>query len=153
MTDAPRYFHGGVPGLNVGDWIVPHPPRVHPGCAECEARAKGRQIRMPDGRLSEPPTRHPDRAYLSTDKDYARWYASRGWLGDLYRVRPEGDVAESEEDPFPTFTAAAAVIVQVVDRSVRLTDKDRRRRDRRWKCMEDADRRAGLGIPRQAGRW
>ncbi|MEU7092951.1 hypothetical protein [Kitasatospora aureofaciens] len=152
MTDTPRYFHGGVPGLSIGDRIVPHPPRVHPGCAECEARAAGRQIRMPDGRLSEPPTRHPDRVYLTTDRTYAAWYASRSWLGDLYRVQPEGDVVESDEDPFPTFIATSAVIVQVVERAVRLTDKDRRRLDRRWRAIEDAARRERLGIHSQAVR-
>ncbi|MFF2612290.1 hypothetical protein [Kitasatospora sp. NPDC058046] len=147
-----RYFHGGFPSLKVGDRITPHPPLQHPGCAECAARAAGVQIVMPDGRLSEPPTGRPDRVYISTDKAYARWYASRAVAGDLYRVEPEGDAVRSDEDPFETYICAAAVIVQVVERAVRLMDKDRGRLDRRWKAVEAADRRALLGIPQQLNR-
>ncbi|WP_063752620.1 hypothetical protein [Streptomyces sp. NRRL S-350] len=148
-----RYFHGGAAGLQVGDRLVPKPPLIaHPNCPECKARAAGVQIRLPDGRLSEPPTGQPDKVYISTDKLYARYYASMRWLGDLYRVEPEGEVVRSTEDAFDTFICSAAVVVQVIDRAVRLTPKERRQLDRRWAALEVAARREGMGIPRQLNR-
>ncbi|GAB3376370.1 hypothetical protein GCM10027360_53240 [Amycolatopsis echigonensis] len=53
-------------------------------------------------------------------------------LGDLYRVEPVGDVDPSTEDPFDTWTVAAARVVSVYDRAVRLTNGQRRRLLARW---------------------
>lgn len=149
MSEPVRYFHGGVPGLTAGDRLLPHPPRIHPGCAECEARAAGVQIRLPDGRLSEPPTARPDRVYVTTHRLYARWYASRSYLGTLYEVELEGDVERSVEDFFPTFIAASAVVTRVIDTTVRLTPKERRRLAREWDLAEAAARQERMGIPSQ----
>lgn len=82
-----RYFHGGVPGLRPGDLANPHPPRVLDGCPVCAARAQGLTATL-YGHPVDPPTRRPDRGYITTDREYARFYASLCWYGDLYTVDP-----------------------------------------------------------------
>lgn len=127
-----RYFHGGVPGLKPGDLITPHAPNVIDGCAVCEARAADRTATTAGGQPIDPPTGRPDRVYITTDRDYVRWYASRYWLGDLYTVEPVGDVEPSTEDPFPTWCPAAARVTSVYTRAARLTPRQRRTLLRRW---------------------
>lgn len=137
-----RYFHGGVPGLTVGDRIVPHPPHVVDGCQVCAARAAGQQPVVAGLGNIDPVTDRPDRVYVTTDREYARFYASRYWLGDLYTVRPDDPLEPSDEDLFPTWCAPAATVTGIVSRAVRLTDRQRRALVRRWGDLEDARRRA-----------
>lgn len=79
--DAPlpgaRLYHGGIPGLRPGDLIETHPPAVVDGCPICEARAAGRDYEVPGLGIVDPATQHPDRVYVTTDREYARHYASR----------------------------------------------------------------------------
>ena len=121
------YFHGGFPGLEPGDRIEPAPPYVEDGCPICQARAEGRiftvgefrewmaTIKHPDARRAlemvkdldprepiDPPSK-PNRVYITSHMDYARWYAARS-RGDLYEV----------------------------ERGVRLDRRDRRRLMREW---------------------
>ncbi|WNI20331.1 hypothetical protein [Actinacidiphila sp. ITFR-21] len=131
-ADLPRLFHGGRPGLNPGALLVPSPPHVVDGCRICEARAAGESYTVPGLGVIDPPTGRPDRVYVTSDREYARWYASRYWLGDLYVVQPVGDVEETDEDPFPTWCAPYAVVRSVYSRAVRLTMPERRRLYRRW---------------------
>ncbi|MCZ1001132.1 hypothetical protein O1M63_28760 [Streptomyces mirabilis] len=126
-----RYFHGGVPGLNPGDLIAPSPPHVVDGCKVCEARAQGLTA-MVGGKAVDPPTGRPDRVYITSDRDYARFYASRYWYGDLYTVEPVGELEASTEDPFPTWCVPAARVVSVYTRAVQLTRSQRRSLLRRW---------------------
>ncbi|MFD8820826.1 hypothetical protein ACFV1C_00405 [Streptomyces sp. NPDC059605] len=135
---AVRYFHGGVPGLNPGDLLVPHPPAVVDGCPICIAKAAGQQPVVPGLGNIDPLTARPDRLYVTTDREYARFYASKCWLGDLYVVEPKGEVERSAEDFFPTWCVEEAVVVSVVSRAVRLSDKQRRTLLRRWAGMESA---------------
>ncbi|MDP3909083.1 MAG: hypothetical protein Q8Q14_01720, partial [Gemmatimonadales bacterium] len=76
--------------------------------------------------------------YLTTSELYATWYAARS-KGDLYEVKPVGPTKRSEEDFFPTVTAAEAVVVRVVRCHVALTRSERRQISREW---ERAERRA-----------
>lgn len=132
MLSSPvRYFHGGVPGLKPGDLIEPHEPNVVDGCAICQARATGQTVFV-DGEPIDPPTGRPDRVYITTDKEYARHYASKFPRGDLYVVEPAGELEPSTEDPFPTWCAPAAVVRSVYERAVLLTWGERRRLQRRW---------------------
>lgn len=132
-----RLFHGGVPGLGVGDLIEPHEPKFHEGCPDCEANQRGESTPI------SPVTQHPDRVYVTSDRLYGRHYSSKWWLGDLYRVVPVGAVEKSTEDRFPTWKCEAAKVVAVVERAVRLSDAERRRLFRRWTV---ADRvAAGFG--------
>lgn len=73
-----------------------------------------------------------DGVYFTTDKLYAKHYASLYGAGDLYKVEPVGEVQRSEEDSYATWIAPQARIVGVVERAVRLTGKERRRLNRDW---------------------
>lgn len=129
MTPA-RLFHGGVPGLRLGDRLTGgHERRMHDGCAWCVARANGTAEH-------DPASHHPDRVYVSTDREYARFYASLYGYGDLYRVEPIGELVPSDEDGFPSWTAESVRVVGVVARAVRLTDGERRRLLRRWTALD-----------------
>ena len=130
------YFHGGVDGLKAGDLLVPGQSRKHhDGCPWCEARANGEAHLGMDG------PSQVEGIYFTTDKLYAKHYASLYGAGDLYRVEPVGEVQRSTEDSYDTWIAAEVRIVAVVERAVRLTDKERRRLARDW---DAADRRTLL---------
>jgi hypothetical protein len=154
------YYHGGVPGLNVGDRLVPSPPRVTCGCPVCEARAAGRSLTVgeyrrylrrlgpaaapalaalegaPDDAPVDPPSAE-EAVYITTSREYAAWYASRS-RGDLYQVEPIGPATPSAEDSVPSLTCVAARVVAVLRRGVRLDRRERRRIERLW---AKADRR------------
>lgn len=125
------YFHGGIPGLQPGDLIQPGNPNFIDGCKVCDAHKAGQNHAF------DPLTVHQDRVYITTDKEYARFYASKYPKGDLYSVEPVGEVLASEEDRFLSWTAPEARVVGVYDRYVQLTTKQRRTLLRKW---ERADR-------------
>ena len=130
-------FHGGVEGLRPGDLLEPgHERKPHDGCPWCEARARGEAYEGID-----PPSGRPDRVYATENRLYAKFHASVWGLGDLYRVEPVGEVEASEEDTIPSVCAPAFRVTAVLDRAVRLTDKERRRLFREWTA---ADARAGV---------
>lgn len=125
-------YHGGISDLRPGDLITPgHARKTHDGCPWCEARESGGAHLGIDG-----PSARPDRVYLTTDRLYARHYASLWGRGDLYRVEPEGEVERSTEDSIETWTAPAARVVAALDRAVLLTDRERRRLVREWSAAD-----------------
>jgi hypothetical protein len=148
-------YHGGIAGLNAGDDLVPSPPVVTDNCPVCEARRAGRVYTVgayrawlktmgeratpiiamladaPDDAPVDPPS-GLDAVYVTTERDYARWYAARSG-GDLYRVEPAGTLTPSTEDPFESYTVPKARVVAVIERRVRLDRADRRALFRRWK--------------------
>lgn len=128
-----RYFHGGKPGLRVGDLAIPGPPNFLDDCPICQEVKAGRSTPF------EQPTGSPDRLYITTDKAYARFYASKFPYGSLYVVKPVGELEPSTEDRFPTWKVAEAVVRSVYDRGVVLTPSQRRVLFRRW---GQADRKA-----------
>jgi hypothetical protein len=116
-----RLYHGGVPGFRPGDVLTGGQERKHhDGCPYCEARRDGVAHLGID-----PLAAHPD-IYGTTDRLYAKHYASLWGRGDLYRVELE-DPEESWEDTVPSWHAPSAVIVAVLDRAVLLTPGERRR--------------------------
>lgn len=150
------YYHGGFPGMQPGDQIEPAPPHVVDGCPVCVARAEGRiyrvgeyrqwlatlpnqegarlvlqQLEGADDREPVDPPSKPDRVYITSYHDYARWYAARS-RGDLYEVQPDGNIEESDEDNFPSWTSGSATVTRVVERRVMLDRKDRRKLMREW---------------------
>ncbi|MFI6594921.1 hypothetical protein ACIBHX_01665 [Nonomuraea sp. NPDC050536] len=125
------YFHGGIPGLEPGDLILPGSPNFVDGCKICDAHKAGMSHAF------DPLTQYQDRVYVTTDREYARFYASKYPKGDLYSVVPVGELVVSDEDRFPTWTAPEARVVGVYDRYVQLSPKQRRTLMRRW---ERADR-------------
>jgi hypothetical protein len=126
---APNFFHGGVPGRRVGDVLLPgHADhRYLVGCPDCEAQRQGEHVAI------DPPT-PPGWVYASEDRAYARFYASRAVGGTLYRVRLEGEVEVSVEDPpeFRAWRARRAVVLQVLETKVVLTMHQRRHLFLRW---------------------
>jgi hypothetical protein len=132
-----RYYHGGAPGLRAGDLIEPgHDRTAHDGCPWCEARAKGEAHQGIDG-----PSQHTDRVYATSNRLYAKHYASLYGRGDLYCVEPVGEETVSTEDTIPTVHAPAFRVVAALDRAVLLTMSERRRLYREWGL---ADQKAGL---------
>jgi hypothetical protein len=75
--------------------------------------------------------------YVTTDREYARFHASKFWLGDLYVVEPVGELEPSTEDPFPSWKAPAARVLTVYTKAVRLTDGQRRTLANRWKRADE----------------
>ena len=156
-------YHGGIPGRKVGDLIIPAAPRIEDGCPICQARAERRIYTVGEYRrwlalqgpraepvlkqLAEAPEWEPVdpptqlvAVYVTSDREYARWYAARS-RGDLYRVRPVGQAVPSSEDHFPSWTCMRAMVVAIEERGVRLDRRERRQLLRRWK---QADVRAAL---------
>ncbi|MBF6368394.1 hypothetical protein IU469_22110 [Nocardia puris] len=139
-----RLFHGGVPGLRVGDLLEPgHDRRQHDGCPWCEARARG------DAHLGMDGPSQQVGVYVTSHRLYARHYASLWGRGDLYRVEPVGEVARSSEDSFETFVVPAARVVAVLDRAVLLTMSERRRLQREWAAADAA--REPSTVPSESG--
>ena len=127
-----RLFHGGVPGLRVGDVIKPgHKRRHHDGCPWCEARAKGEALTI-GGHAMDGPSQRSDRVYATTHRLYAKHFASLWGRGDLYRVTTQGLVERSTEDSFESYCAERLVVAAVHDRAVLLTWSERRRLFKEW---------------------
>ena len=138
-----RWWHGGVPGLKVGDLVEGgHERRTHEGCPWCEARADGS---AGPGGIDGPSLRR-DRVYVTTNRLYAKHYASLWGRGDLYQVEPVGAVEVSLEDSIETRTVDAARVVAVYDRAVLLTMTERRRLAREW---GEADAKTASRGPRE----
>jgi len=127
-----RYFHGGIPDLRPGDWIVPSPPNYLDDCPICQAKKAGIQTTI------DPLTGHPDRVYVTTDKPYARFFASKFPRGSLYLVEPDGELLPSVEDRFPTWMVERARVLAVYDTRVELTWSQRRVLLRRWAALDRA---------------
>lgn len=142
----PRLFHGGVPGLKPGELITPHHPRVVDGCPICMQRAAGIEPVVPGLGVVDPVTRHPDRVYVTSDRDYGRFYASRWYRGDLYVVEPVGVIEPSSEDRFPTWMCEAARVRAVYDRCVLLSAGQRRSLLRRWGAADIAAAQAARAV-------
>jgi hypothetical protein len=128
MTE-PAYWHGGAPGLRVGDVIKPRSvdetAPLLDGCPVCEARKAGQQLDEDDN--------DPGLVYVTTDRDYARIYAAGYPRGALYRVEPIGALVDrSENDPVPSWGCAAAQVLSIYDPVVILTTKRIRQLMRRF---------------------
>jgi Lar family restriction alleviation protein len=100
------YYHGGIPGLNVGDRILP-------------PRKTGKDTLLKYARVVDPngPQRD-DRVYVTTSKAMACSFAFVYPNGDVYAVRP---VAPLERDPDClenglSYQCPEAVVLAVVER-------------------------------------
>jgi hypothetical protein len=128
VTAHDLLFHGGVPGRKVGDVLLPGMAehRYVEGCACCEAHR--------DGLPAFDPATPLEWVYACADRPYARFYASRAVRGTLYRVRLEGDVERSAEDPawFWAYRGRQARVVAVLETNVVLTMTERQKLFVRW---------------------
>lgn len=122
MRTPRRFYHGGVGGLRFGQEILPDMAehRYVEGCPCCEAQKRGKT----EAPFHDPPT-PKGWVYGTTNKLYARYYASRAWKGSLYRIQLVGNVERSTEDHFPTWRGRAAKVVKVMERGILLTHKQR----------------------------
>lgn len=127
--DGERLYHGGIPGLSPGDFIVPAEPHFVAGCAWCEAKKRGKAVH-------DPLRAHVESVYVTTDRAYARFYASKFPRGDLYAVEIEGEAIPSDEDHFPTWRCPKARVLKVYERYVRMTPTQRRSLLRRWAAAD-----------------
>lgn len=93
------YFHGGVPGLQVGDTLLP--PDQSGATHTLSAHAKPGTIRT-------------DRVYVTPAQDAARVYAALYPNGAIYRVVPNGGVEPDPDAPDVAFMCVSALIVEVV---------------------------------------
>lgn len=119
-------YHGGAPGLRVGDILDPHHDRpIHDGCETCRANAEAAKAGHGyDG--TDGPTHIKTHVYATPAKWYAKLHASLYGYGDLYRVEPIGILQVSTEDDVETIMAPTMRIVAVADRAVRLSNRERR---------------------------
>lgn len=148
---APRYWHGGAPGLVPGDMITPRRPddtrHLHAlgECATCDARRAGGPLAFDDN--------DPTMVYITTARDYARLYASGYPRGSLYVVEPVGEMVDrwregTGEDCEPSWGVPAARVLLVYDRLVSLTPKEVGRLERRWKLNPEHVRATKYGVRR-----
>src|SRR5689334_17942447 len=95
-------FHGGIGELWPRSIIKPNMAHMRyvDNCPECELQRRNIHAGF------DPPTPHGF-VYATTDRDYARYYASRAVKGWLYEVRLSDDAEPSTEDPFPTWRASS----------------------------------------------
>lgn len=123
-----RLYHGGMGEMWRGDVIKPDmaEKRYHDGCAICQAHQAGLSTSI------DPATPH-GWVYATSDRAYARYYASRAGNGWLYEVRLADNAEPSEEDPyFPTWRAASATIERVLERGITLSMREREKLWVRW---------------------
>lgn len=119
-------YHGGAPDLKPGDIIDGGHSRDdrHDDCPICRRRRElGAEAPSPMG------TRHPDMAYCTTSRLYARLYASVYGRGDVYQVEPLGPLTPTtdEGDPEGSYRCPRLRVKRITDVHVTLTMKERRR--------------------------
>lgn len=114
-------YHGGVPDLKPGDIIEPgHSRDNYDDCPICRARRE-------KGASAIEGTGHQEQVYCTTMRDYAAEYAAIYGKGDVYQVRPIGDLIESDEDFEGCYRCDRLQIVRTVEKHVVLTPKRRRK--------------------------
>lgn len=112
MSRSARYWHGGVPGLTVGDRLLP--PIAHGGSLGPTNDAIRGQF-GPDEYPSD-----PGLVYVTGNRLLAASYASQYPAGDVYEVRPDVPLsADPDNEAGLSFTCSAATVVGVCERAVR----------------------------------
>lgn len=82
-----RWYHGGVPGLGVGDWLVP---------PDCSGTCHRLSLHAPEG---APHGTRTDVVYVTSDPEVARVYAAFYPDGAVYEVDPDGPVEPDPDAP------------------------------------------------------
>lgn len=123
-------YHGGAPGLRVGQLVTPQPAghgaHLVDGCPVCEARKAGAPL---DEDVNDPAL-----VYVTSDRYYASIYAHGYPRGGLYRVDTHDEelVETADDDPAPSWGVSSAEVVAVLDPLVRLSTAELRRIVRRY---------------------
>ncbi|MEH0584464.1 hypothetical protein QA942_10275 [Streptomyces sp. B21-106] len=108
------YYHGGAPGLRVGE-------RVLPSSVTGTEHVMSRYVRgTPDFDRLQVTCR--DHVYFSSARDLAVEYAAVYPDGGFYRIAPEGDFEPDPDCGIPglAWRCSAATVVEVVHAEVRL---------------------------------
>jgi hypothetical protein len=111
MTDT-RLWHGGFPGLKVGDFLL---PPTESGTT--------RILTAPD--LTSLPAGHVrrDRVHLTTDRAAGRAYAAAYPNGALYVAEPIGDTEPDPDAPSLSIRCERARVTVVYDPCVRWAER------------------------------
>ncbi|WP_043180288.1 hypothetical protein [Streptomyces sp. NRRL F-5123] len=101
------YFHGGIPGLTAGDWILPPDQTGTTRTLSAIAAEHGGPAYA---------TR-TDIVYVTTGRDVARSFAAYYPDGALYRVEPDGALEPDPDSGIPglSWQCPRAQVVAVVD--------------------------------------
>ena len=104
------YFHGGVPGLQIGDRLLP------PDTSGTTRTVSEHAAQLCAG---EHATRR-DLVYVTTERQVARAYAAFYPDGALYRVIPCGPVVADPDHRVPgiSWHCPLAIVQQVIDPAV-----------------------------------
>ena len=109
-TGSDTFWHGGVPGLRVGDRLLP--PSVTGTDRNLHQYSKEFAPGVQDGA----------KVYVTTDRNAAKAFAALYPKGALYRVRPEGEMTVDPDAPDGTsFACESATVEAVYDRLVNLS--------------------------------
>lgn len=123
-------FHGGIADLWKGSVLKPNMAhsRYLDDCPTCQAQKNGTS-----SMLGLDPETPENFIYATSDREYARYYASRAVRGWLYEVELDQDSIEpSKEDPFPTWRAHSARVIRVLEKRITLTMPERKDLFIRW---------------------
>jgi hypothetical protein len=124
------YFHGGMPGLKVGDKLR-------------SAQDQGLKFSylVPGSKYD------PESVYMATDLEVAKVYAAQFELmsskstaavpGDVYRVRPLGPLRRDPDLPPISFKAPEALVLEVVKENVLLSPREREQRIGPYRFYQD----------------
>lgn len=99
--DDVAWFHGGVPGLEVGEWLAP--PDV-----------SGTDHRLSRYAAGQDHGTRTDVVYLTPRQQVARAFAAMYPDGALYRVAPEGPLAPDPDAPDVAVMCGRAQVLEVV---------------------------------------
>lgn len=101
-----RYFHGGKPGLKVGEYLLPPDRQTE--------RTKGHLV---DYLLpGQEKFMHRDKVYITTEKRIAKVFAAVLPNGALYEVEPEGEMTiDPDCQDGRSWMCEQAKIIKVVD--------------------------------------
>lgn len=106
MSDS-TWYHGGVPGLEVGARILP------PDITGATQRLSGIA-----GAFGAPHGTRTDVVYLASNQDHARAFAALYPDGALYQVEPESDTEPDPDAPEVAAMTTSAVITAVLYKRV-----------------------------------
>ena len=125
---AVRLYHGGVPGLQVGDAILP------PDLTGTEHRLS---VHVPPG---APHGTRTDRVYLTTSRGIAETYAALYPDGALYEVEQPDSTEPDPDAPDAAVMVRSAVVRRVVDPVVLFRSRSWHYWLRRLTRKQEADR-------------
>ena len=108
-----KYYHGGVCGLKIGDWILP------PSITGTDRTL----VHYVDAATMGDEHVRPDKVYVTTALRAARAFAGCLPNGTLYEVEPEGEL-EIDPDCAPiSFMCDRAKVIRIVQPLVRFKDR------------------------------